>query len=151
MIWDLPPRLRCDIACFTGINLSGERRHVDVQAVNGRQGPDVEPEELRSVVFIADVGTTLVMKTHAGDDWEKFPWRAVRIMKGKAFTTKQGGLAVRVPDLDFLDKPSAPRTDPDVQEWFPYAETLAAGEGWTFGRPGELKGKIVAISVLKPA
>jgi hypothetical protein len=150
MIWDLPPKLRADIACFTGINLSGERRHVDVQAVNGRQGPDVLPDELRSLVFVAQIGTTLVLKTSDGEDWEDHPWRAIRLLKGKCFTTAQGATAVRVPDLDWLDKADARRTDPDTQECFPHADSLATGEGWTFGRAGELKGKIVKISVIKP-
>lgn len=151
MIWDLPPKLRADIACFTGINLSGERRHVDIQAVSGRQGPDVQPEELRSLVFVAALGSTLVLQTRDGDDWEQFPWRAVRIIKGKCIVTQAGYPAVRVPDLDWLDRPDARRTDPDVQESFPESSTLATGTGWTFGRPGDLKGKIVKIRVIKPS
>jgi hypothetical protein len=147
MKWEIAPKQRVDLACFGGINLSGERRLVDIQVVNGRQGPDVPSSELKSLVLIAPIGTRVLLKTHDGDDWEQHAWRAIRVMKGKCFATKEGRTAVRVPDLDWFDAPDARRTDPDVQESFPQAATLAEGSGWTFGREGELKGRVVVVAI----
>ena len=141
--------MRVDLVCFSGINLSGERRHVDIQAVAGRHGPDVPPEELKSLVVVAPLGTLVVLKTWDGDDWESHAWRAIRLIKGSAFKTQEGGVAVRVPDLDWLDKSEARRTDPDTNESFPFAATLKEGTGWTFGRDGTLKGKVQVISITK--
>ena len=149
MKWELDPKMRVDLVCFAGINLSGERRHVNIQVVGGRHGPDVPPEELKSLVFIAPMGSLLVLKTFDGDEWERHPWRAVRLIKGSAFKTAEGGVAIRLPDIEWLDKPDARRTDGDTNESYPAAETLKEGVGWTFGREGTLKGKVKVISITK--
>lgn len=149
MKWELEPKMRVDLVCYGGINLSGERRHVNIQAVAGRHGPDVAPEELKSLVIVAPLGTLLVLKTWDGDDWEAHAWRAVRLIKGSAFKTQEGGFAARLPDLDWLDKVDARRTDPDSNETYPFAATLKEGNTWTFGRSGDLKGKIQVISITK--
>ncbi len=149
MKWDLPPKLRADLVCYAGINLSGERRHVDIQVLGGRQGPDVPTAELKSLVFIAPLGTRLILQTSESEDWERQPWRCVRVLKGSSFKTQEGGYAVRIPDLELLNKPDARRTDPDMEESYPLVERLAEGEGWTFGREGALKGRVVAIRIEK--
>ncbi|MSP55487.1 MAG: hypothetical protein EXR69_07790 [Myxococcales bacterium] len=152
MEWTVAPRMRMDLVCFAGLNLAGERRIVDVHAVGGRQGGDVAPEDLKSLVVLGAVGTRVLLKTAPGDDWEKHPWRAILVTKAHHYRTKEGETGVRVPDLDWFDKPDARRTDTEVQETFPYAETyaegLASGE-WTFGRPGPLKQKVKAIVIDK--
>lgn len=147
MKWELAPKLRADLVCYAGLNMSGERRVVDIHVVGGRQGPDVPTAELKSLAFIAQPGIRLIVKTHDGDDWEAYPWRCIRIVKGQCFRTQDGGYAVRVPDLEFLDKPDARRTDSEFQESYPLVERLADGEGWTFGREGALKGKITTICI----
>ncbi len=152
MEWTVAPRMRMDLVCFAGINLSGERRIVDVHAVGGRQGGEIAPEDLKSLVVLGAVGTRVVMKTVTTDDWEKHPWRAVIVTAKHHYRTKEGETGVRVPDLDWFDKPDARRTDPDMQESFPMAATLAEGMasgGWTFGLPGTLKQRIKAIVIDK--
>lgn len=150
MEWSLAPRMRVDLVCFSGLNLSGERRIVDVHAVGGRQGADVAPEDLKSLVLLGEVGTRVVLKTSAAEDWESYPWRAVVITRGHHYRTKEGEVGVRIPDLEWLDAPDARRTDPDMQESFPHADTLAEGSAsgeWTYGRSGSLKGRIKAIAI----
>ncbi len=85
----------------------------------------------------------------ADPDWESKAWRAVVIRKGSAFKTKTGLPAVRVPDLDWLDKPNAQRTDPDFQMSFQQVKTLDAGTEWTFGNGNLLKNRIHSIRVDK--
>ncbi len=152
MQWTVAPKMRMDLVCFAGINLSGERKIIDVQVVGGRQGGDVAAEYLKSMVVLGDIGTRVVLKTWIGDDWEQHPWRAVTVTAKHHYKTKEGEVGVRIPDLDWYDKPDARRTDPDMQECFPHAETLEAGAAsgeWTFGRSGALKSKIKAISIDK--
>ena len=150
MDWTVAPKMRMDLVCFAGLNLSGERRIVDVHAVGGRQGGDVAPEDLKSLVVLGTVGTRVILKTSTGEDWESQPWRAVIVTKAHHYRTKEGETGVRVPDLDWFDKPDARRTDPEMQETFPWADSLEAGMKsgeWTFGRPGALKQKIKAIVI----
>ena len=149
MKWDLAPKLRADLVCYAGLNLSGERRVVDIHVVSGRQGADVPTAELRSLAFIAPLGTRLILKTTEDDDWESQPWRCIRIMKGFSFKTQEGNYGVRIPDLEYLDKPDARRNDPDWQESYPIVEKLSEGTGWTFGREGDLKGKVRKITIDK--
>jgi hypothetical protein len=147
MRWELAPRLRCDVVAFSGLNLSGERRVVEVHPVGGRKG-DLVPADLRSLAFVAPVGTRLVLATSEDpDDWEAHPWRAVVVLAGQHDTTREGRAVVRVPDLDWLDAFDARRTDPDFQATFDEATTLAEGRGWTFGRGGVLKGMIRQLRV----
>ena len=62
-----------DLVAFSGLNLSGERRVVEVHAVGGRKG-DLEPGDLRSLAFLAPVGTRLVLATSEDpDSWEAHP------------------------------------------------------------------------------
>lgn len=152
MEWSLAPRLRMDLVCFSGLNLSGERRIVDIHAVGGRQGADVASEDLKSMVVLGAVGTRVVLKASASDDWEQYPWRAVVVTAKHHYRTKEGEVGVRVPDLEWLDAPDARRTDPDMQESYPHAETLAEGAAsgaWTYGRSGPLKGRVKAIAIDK--
>lgn len=152
MNWTVAPRMRMDLVCFAGLNLSGERRIIDVHAVGGRQGGDVAPEDLKSMVVLGAVGTRVLLKTSIGDDWEQHPWRMVIVTAKHHYKTKEGEVGVRVPDLDWFDKPDARRTDPEMQESFPHADTLEAGIAsgeWTFGRSGPLKSKVKAIVIDK--
>jgi hypothetical protein len=91
----------------------------------------------------------LILKTWDGDDWEQHPWRAIRLIKGAAFKTNEGGTAIRVPDIEWIDKTDARRTDPDTNESFPFAATYKEGTGWTFGRDGTLKGKVQVVQIMR--
>ena len=149
MKWEIAPKQRVDLVCYGGLNMSGERRVVDVHVVNGRQGPDIPTAELKSLSFIAPVGTRLILKTSESEDWEAHPWRCIRIVKGSFTRTSNGDPIVRVPDLDYLDKPDARRTDSECQESFPLVQRLSEGTGWTFGREGEIKGRVKVICIEK--
>ncbi len=152
MEWTVAPRMRMDLVCFAGLNLCGERRIVDVHAVGGRQGKDVPTDDLKSMVVLGEIGTRVLLKTATGDDWEQHPWRCFIIMAKHHYKTKEGEIGVRVPDLDWFDPADARRTDPDMQESYPFAESFAAGVAsglWTFGRPGQLKQRVKAIVIDK--
>lgn len=151
MKFELSPKLRADLVCYAGINLSGERRVVDIHVVSGRQGGDVPTAELKSLALIAPLGTRMILKTWDGEDWEAHPWRCIRIVKGHCFRNKEGNFVVRVPDLETLDKPDAQRTDPEREESYPLVEKLSEGTGWTFGREGDLKGRVKVIAIEKEA
>jgi hypothetical protein len=149
MRWEIPPKLRFDIVAFAGLNLSGERRVIEVHALGGRQG-DLQPEDLKSVAIIGPVGLRVVFKTSDDpEEWVKQPWRCVRLIAGHTFDTKEGRPCVRIPDLDLLNTFDARRTDPDFEEGFEEAASLADSTAWTFGRSGKvsLKTHIRAISV----
>ena len=149
MKWEIAPKLRADLVCYAGINLSGERRVVDIHVVSGRQGAQIPTAELKSLAFIAPLGTRLILKTSDGDDWEEHPWRCIRVMKGSCFRNKNGEYVVRVPDLETLDKPDAQRTDPEHEESYPLVERVKDGTGWTFGRLGDRKGRVTVIAIEK--
>ncbi len=145
--WVLAPQIRCDVVAFSGLNLSGERRVVEIHAVGGRQG-DLSTADIRSLVFVAPVGFRLVLATSEDEDtWESKPWRAVHVLAGKHFATKEGRAAVRVPDLERLDAPDARRTDPELEVDYDHIERLADGAGWTYGRNGPLKGQVKMIRI----
>lgn len=144
MRWDLAPKLRVDIVAFAGLNLSGERRVVEIHPVGGRQG-NLNPEDIKSFALVGPVGTRIVLMSSADpEDWAKHPWRAVKIMEGHHFLTKEGRPCVRVPDVDFLDAFDARRTDTELQAWYDEADGLDA-PGWTYGRVGKLKANVHAI------
>lgn len=144
MDWDIAENMRVDIVAYEKHNLSGQHHAVQIFP-SGRQG-DL-PDRLGSVLVAGPLGVRVIFKTSAVGDWQRAPWRCVQLVKGHCFKAKNGFAAVRVPDLDFLDKPTAQRTDPDFEESFPIVASLDQGSGWTFGRPGVLKDHIVQIRV----
>lgn len=148
MDWHIAPHTRLDLVAFTGINFSGETKVVSIHPAGGRQGASLDGFTFRSVLVVGPIGTRVTFRTSVLETgWEERPWRVVQILKGHAFRTKTGKPAVRVPDLDWYDKPLAQRTDPDFQQGFPMAKDLASGEGWTFGKPGSIGGQVSAIGV----
>lgn len=150
MEWHIAPRVRCDLVFFAGLNLSGERRVVEVHPVGGRQG-DVRGEDIKSLVILGPIGTRVVFATDPTDDWESGSWRAVRLSSGRTYTTKDGMTGVRIPDLDWLDAYDARRNDPDLEAGFEQVTRLADGTEWTFGHSGTrmLKGNIRSIRIDK--
>ena len=152
MEWDIAENIRCDLAAFTGINISGERSMVTVYP-SGVKG-DIDPSRFQSVVISAPVGIRVIFKSSvSADDWENFPWRAVEIRASNSFTNKGGNPTVRIPDLDTLEDFDARRTDPDFTGTYPVVEKLAAGRTWTYGRVGRigLKNHVRAIRIERVA
>jgi len=144
MDWEIAPNMRCDLVGYTKPGYAGTRHIVQIFP-SGRQG-DL-PEQLGSLAFVAPIGSRIVLVTSPATDWTGGPWRAITIVKGKAFRTKDGRPGVRVPDIDLLDAPDAHRTDPDFEQTFDFAESLQAGTSWTFGRAGPLKDRVLRILV----
>ena len=119
---------------------------------SGQKG-DLDSGDIGSITVMAPVGTRVVLITSASDsDWESSPWRAIEIRKGVAYQGRSAHvLTVRIPDLENLDKVNVERTDPDYEESYPEAATLAdgKGKGWTYGRIGPLHDIIDAVRVEK--
>lgn len=152
MRWDIAEKTRAEIVGFSGINFSGERMEVSIWPHGGlQQGGDIDGTRLKSIGIIAPVGTRLVLITANGDNYETLPWRALQIIEGHTFQAMDGRrVGVQVPDLDRMDPPDVRRIkDPDTVVGYPFAESLEAGRGWTFGRSGgiDLKCNIKRIIV----
>lgn len=150
MDWHVGPRIRCDIIVFSGINMSGERRVVEIHPVGGRQG-DIKTEDIKSLAIVAPIGTRVIFATDPTEQWEEGSWRAVQIKAGNCFKTKDGLTAIRIPDVDWLDANDARRTDPEFQASFEQVSRVADGTEWTFGRSGArpIKANIKTIRVEK--
>lgn len=152
MIWWIGPRVRCDLVAYSGVNLTGVRRVVQIFPTGSRKGT-FRTDELKSSVVLAPVGVRVVYCT--SDDpnrWEEAPWRCVRMVEGHRFTNEQKQSGVRLPDLHWQTPPEAKRVDPDRQTGFRLVSTLAEAAAvapleWTFGRSGTLHDRIRAIRV----
>jgi len=151
MRWEHPESIRCDIHCYSGINFSGNRKIIRFFGKGGRQGPELYPGDIRSVGIVAPYRTRVTfITTELEKGWEgSHSWRAIEIREGKTFTTKDGGIAVQIPDIDWLDKPNARRSDPDYQECYAHADSRDDRPAWTYGRStgAEIKGNVHAILV----
>lgn len=152
MKWDIAENCRADIVAYSGINYSGDRYQARIFP-SGRQGKEIPAAGFKSMAIVAPIGTRVVLMATLQDDWESHTWRCVRIVEGSTFTTNDGRVAVRIPDLDCINKPGAFRSNPEIEESYPLAKTLEAGKdlGWTYGNVGEeeLKRGVVAITVDK--
>lgn len=152
MDWFIAPHTRADLHVFTGINFSGERRVTSIHPAGGRQGATLNNFKIRSLALVGPPGTRIYLCTSVLEEgWEDRPWRAMTVDKKVAYRTKDGKWAVRIPDLDWLDKANAHRTDPDFQQSFPQVGSPDDGSGWTFGRSGAMpiKDNVAAIRVVK--
>jgi len=142
--WQIAENMRCDMVGFTKPGFAGTRHVVQIFP-SGRQG--TLPDNLSSFVLVGPVGSRVVMVTSRIGDYNDAPWRCIQIVKGHAWKSKDGRLALRVPDLDKLDAPDAHRSDPDFEQSFDIAADLESGKGWTFGRPGAIKDRVVLMRV----
>lgn len=150
MRWEIAQNMRCDLIAFSGINFSGRRTTMQIYPSSTKG--ELEEGDIGSIVVMAPVGTRVILCSSISDDWEEHPWRAIEIHKGVAYQGRSAHvLTVRIPDLDNLDKVNVERTDPDFAASPPIANTVAEGKGkgWTYGRPGDLKGRIQMIRVEK--
>ncbi len=149
MNWQIEKGIRCDLACYAAKNLSGKRFPVRIFPKGNRQG-DVPTSGLASLLIRAPYGTRVIFVTAPGSSWEKSPWRCIRLTEENSLKSAGVGLpGVYIPDLNFLDGHGDKRTNVDTESSYPMANTLSAGKGWTFGRIGELKGKVVQIRIEK--
>ncbi len=149
MNWVIGKNVRCHLQCYSGSNYSGAKKDVQVFP-SGRQG-DIESRDLSSMGLVAPMGVRVVLCEAPNEEgWEQRPWRAIVLTESDSFIHSDSGHpAVRIPDIDAIDDIRARRTDPDFAASYDHAETLDAGEGWTFGRAGALKGKVQMIRIDK--
>lgn len=148
MKWVIAPNSRVEIHAFAGLNHSGNRDAASVHPVGGRQGQDIDGSRIRSVAVAGLPGTRVVFCTSVSDtDWMDRPWRAVVVGPDWGFKARGGLCGVRIPNLDCQDDPTAKRWDPDFEVSYDIADSLDAGEGWTYGNPGTLQRKIVCIRI----
>ncbi len=152
MNWEIERGLRADIACYAARDLSGKRSAIQVFPGGNRKG-DVRTEDLASMVIRARHGTRVVLITAPGPGWRDAPWRCIRFVAGHTIPSERrlGLPGIRVPDLDRLDPVDARRTSRDLETSYPSAADLDHGEGWTFGRIGPLKGRVVQIRIERDA
>lgn len=149
MNWQIEKGLRCDLACYAAPNLAGKRFPVRIFPGGNRQG-DVPSSGLSSVLIRAPYGTRVIFVTRPGSTWERSAWRCVRVLESNALRGAGTSLpGIRIPDLDRLDHHGAKHTDREFEVSYPMAESLVDGEGWTFGRIGEIKRSVVLIRVEK--
>lgn len=148
MEWVIAEHTRCDLHFFSGINFSGEHRVVHIHPAGGRQGQKIDDFPFQSVAVAGPLHTRVIFQTSVSEDWEKRPWRAVELRPKEGFKDQNGLAAVRIPDLNWLDKPAARRADPDFQEGFRQAETAGERPAWTYGRgPGDISGGVVCVRI----
>ncbi len=145
MQWVIENNSRCDLLTFSGINLSGHGSRVQIFP-SGRQGDITSP--ISSLIIAGMPGLQVILCSMTDEmSWEDHPWRAIELKVGSSFRTKDGRLAVRIPDLENLDRPSDQRMDPDFQCSYDHVESLAARMGWTYGRTGPLRGRVHQIRI----
>lgn len=142
------PKVRCDILAYAGLHCGGQMHLVRVLPHGGFEGK-IDGNEFQSLFLAGPHGTRVTLATGTGDDWEQYAWRSIVLVEGKTFVAKNGKPALKVPDLDTLDRPDARRADTESQQSYPFAATREQGEGWTFGRPGKLKNRVRVVYVDK--
>jgi len=147
--WRIDPGLRCDIVMYAAPNMAGKRTVMQCFPAGNRKGGRLEPSELKSMVIRAPLGTRVTLKCTTSELWTELPWRTVRLLAGHNVPArKSGGMpGVRIPDLDQLDEPSARRTSRDLVSSYPRA--TADSDGWTFGNPGALKGRVKVVEIVR--
>lgn len=146
--WRVGPGVRANLITYGARNLTGKRQVVQLFPQGARKGT-IDGEALSSLVIRATLGTRVILCASQTDAWELAAWRCIRVLEGSSLRSedKHGLPGVRVPDLAWYDRHNAKRTDPEVQSSFPAVETLAEGEGWTFGRLGRLSNRVSMILV----
>ncbi len=123
------------------------RRVVQIFPTGSRKGT-FRTEELKSVVVLAPLGVRVTFCASTDPlRWTEAAWRCVRQVPGSRFTNAEGNTGVRVPDLDWLDRPDQRKRNEETQVSYPFAASFAAGAGWSFGRGGGLQDRVRAILV----
>jgi hypothetical protein len=149
MKWEIAENCRVDVVGYSGINYSGDKFEARVFP-SGRQGDELDGSRIQSMAILGPLGARVTLVSSLQDDWEAaHTWRVVTLVKGFTWQAKDGRHAVRIPDLDALNKPDAFRVNPDFQESYPLVKKVADGKGWTFGHQAreQLKNGVVLIKV----
>lgn len=150
MEWIIGPRVKCDFVGYSGLNCSGARYVARIFPTGSRKGT-FRTAELKSLVIVGPVGIRVTLQTSLDSDWERHPWRCVRLTAEHRFKNDEGNEGVRIPDLDWWDPAAARKVADGRQESFPFAATLAEGLAdkakWTFGRPGRIGGAVLGFRV----
>ncbi len=145
--WAIGPHVRVDLIGYSGVDITGAKFISQIYASGHRKGA-MDGERLKSIVIGAQLGTRIILCASKDEAcWEDWPWRAIRLLDGTTYRTGDGTPAVRVPDLEWLDKFDAKKANTDSQQSYPHAARLVDGKGWTFGRGGALKMKVRMIRV----
>jgi hypothetical protein len=148
--WEVGPMVRCDIIAYSGINYSGKRTQMRIFPTGSQQG-GIDGGQMGSALLRAPAGVRMTLKSTPGEAWDREPWRAIEFHKATSIPSSVAKRlrAIRIPDLDYLDHFDAKTTNPTGSSSYPNAESLDAGEGWTYGRQrdGGLKGQIQVISL----
>ena len=145
MNWVIAKNCRCEMLVYVNPGLAGKKNRVQVFP-SGRQG-DIKIA-FSSLVFAGPVGTRIVLCAAPLElGWQERPWRACVMQKSNSFTLKDGRLAFRLPNLENLDEPNAVRSDPDFECSYDFAEDLGASDAWSYGRPGDLNGRVSMIRI----
>ncbi len=146
MEWEIVGRPRVDLVGYSKPNMVATRFQARIFP-GGLQG-DL-PDEMCSLVVRGLYGTRITLMTEPGPTWQEHPWRCVRILRGSSFPSKKktGLPGVRIPDLDQLDPVTSKRASRDFQSSYLALEDPADGMGWTFGRVGQLNGRIRGVRV----
>ena len=150
--WDIAKGVRCDIAAFSGMNLSGKRTLVRIFAYGGLQGSGLNGSDLASAAIIAPLGTRVIFSTSSdGSDYDNHAWRCVDLVEGHTYKTNEGRTAVRIPDLDVMNDHDARRVDPDFVVGFPRVDTPSDSGSWTVGghTRSSLRGRVRHIRIEK--
>ncbi len=148
MQWHIEKGIRCDLLAYAAINLAGKKTAIRIFPGANVRG-NVATADLKSMVIRASCGIRLVLISEPGPDWQSHPWRCVRVLEHRSVPSahKNGLPGVRIPDLDLLDEPDAKRTETDRHVSYSNVASFEDGTEWTFGRVGELKGKVAMIRV----
>lgn len=150
--WEIGPMVRCDVITYSGPNFSGKKARMRIFPTGSRQGA-LDGSSLASFIFRGPPGTRIVFVSHAGEEWENHPWRAVELSKECSIQSAKSKRlrGVRVPDIDYLDHFDAKITNSSGSASYPHVSTLNEGSGWTYGRQadGGLRNNVAVIRVEK--
>jgi hypothetical protein len=150
--WDIAKGVRCDIAAFSGMNLSGKRTLVQIFAYGGLQGGGLNASNLASAAIVAPIGTRVIFSTSRdGSDYAGHAWRCVDLIEGSTYETSEGRTAVRIPDLDVLTAYDARRVDPDFLVGYSRVDSPEDSTQWSVGghTRAPLKGAVRHIRIEK--
>ena len=150
--WEIGPKVRCDVITYSGPNFSGKKAKMQIFPTGSRQGA-LDGSSLASFIVRGPPGTRIVFVSHAGEEWETHPWRAIELSKENSIQSAKSKRlrGVRVPDIDYLDHFDAKTTNPAGSASYPNVDSLHAGSGWTYGRQadGGLRNNVAVIRVEK--
>lgn len=145
---EVAPKVKCDLLAYTGMHCGGQMQIVRVSASGNFKG-EIDGDAFQSLMIAGPYGTRITLATGSGEDWQDHPWRSIVLTKGHGFIARTGKPAVRIPNLDTLDKPTARRADTEFEVSYEFAPALDQGKAWTYGRPGTIRNKVRQVFIDK--